>query len=591
MLNFWGGNIVFGDNKEDLLHPLRHRRFSLATTMNTLNRLNHFVSTIYKTDSIFRERRNSLKILISYFLESVETMSLRDTSMGEQSEIIKRIDFMVEMYIPRLDIMLGWLRSRIEQLPVSSENFPSNLQPEEIEFLHKYVTCLEKEQFLLQRSQSYSRYSMDAVIRWEKRLVGNMNMANLMAAFQLPLLQIPQLKVGTPLQSTNSPSSTLSSCTPSASSDSPASVDTMSSSDTSVDEQTEITNKINFMKEAYIPLLDQMLSRLDCRIQRLPISSENLPSDLKPDEFEYLQKYKAKLETPRYMLQKLRGPCQSMDAAIRWEKQMVRDLNLPNLMAAVQLPDDLLSQLQIAQLKQHDSNQNNPEKSVSTMTPIERLVKVVQRSSPKALSAAVDDIRSVVSMTDVFAGATSFFHESLASTTGGHVERRDFQVINNVDEKKLKQCYSVESSSGLEVNHVLLEEVGEINHVLINTKLSISDKSITLASGAGEDVEGMIVNCTFSPISRSSSTEKFPALPMWFLIPANNPLGTPILLDCSHDSQSHDYTYEYLLTEAKNMFYQSLCWNPEITTLKEMAESWDFFANAVFSDYPRRMEK
>ncbi|KAI3869531.1 hypothetical protein MKX03_000854, partial [Papaver bracteatum] len=323
------------------------------------------------------------------------------------------------------------------------------------------------------------------------------------------------------------------------------SVDTMSSNDTSVDEQTEITNKFNFMKEAYIPLLDQMLSRLDCRIQQLPISSENLPSDLKPDEFEYLQKYKTKLETPRYMLQKSRGPCQSMDAVIRYEKQMVRDLNLPNLVAAVQLPDDLLSQLQIPQLKQHDSNQNNPEKSVSTMTPIERLVQAVERSSPKALSAALDDIRSVVSMTDVFAGAhpgeggaTSFFHESLASTTRGHVERRNFQVINNVDEKKLKQCYSVECSSGLEVNHILLEEIGEINHVLINTKLSISDKSITLVSGAGEDVEGMIVNCTFSPISRSSSTEKFPALPMWFLIPANNPLGTPILLDCSHDSQS-----------------------------------------------------
>ncbi|KAI3835344.1 hypothetical protein MKW98_020460 [Papaver atlanticum] len=104
--------------------------------------------------------------------------------------------------------------------------------------------------------------------------------------------------------------------------------------------------------------------------------------------------------------------------------------------------------------------------------------------------------------------------------------------------KRQSGCYSVESSSRLEVNHVLLEEVGVINHVVINTELSISDKSITLVSDAGEDVEGMIINCTFSPVSHSSSTEKFPALRMWFLISSNYPLCSPVLLDCSHDSQS-----------------------------------------------------
>ncbi|XP_026452820.1 uncharacterized protein LOC113353433 [Papaver somniferum] len=517
--------------------------------------------------------------------------------MGEQSEIKKRIDFLIEMYIPRLDIMLAWLRPRIEQLP--SENFPFHMLPEEIEFLRKFVVGLEKEQSFLQRSQNYCQYSMDAVIRWEKRLVGNMNMPNLMAALQLPLLQIPQLKSGTPLQSTNLPSSTLSSCTTLASSDTPASVDTISSSGTSVDELTEITNKYNFMKEAYIPLLDEMLRRLGCRIQQLPISSENLPSHLEPDEIVYIKKYKTDLEKARYMLQISQGPRGFMEDVIIWEKQFGRYLNLPNVMAAIQLPGDLLSQLQNPQLKQHDSNQNNPEKSVSTLTPIERLVRAVDISSPKALSAAINDIRSVVSMTDVFAGAgahpgeggaRSFFHENLSSTTSGHVERRNFKVIKNVDEKTLKQCYSVESSSGFEVNHVLVEEVGEMNYVLINTKLSISDKSITLASGAGEDVEGMIINCTFSPISRSSSTEKFPALPMWFLIPANDPLCTPVPLDCVHDSQSHDYAYEYLLADAKNKFYQSLRWIPELT-LMEMAESWDRCADAAYSDHARRMEK
>ncbi|KAI3866896.1 hypothetical protein MKX03_027129 [Papaver bracteatum] len=260
---------------------------------------------------------------------------------------------------------------------------------------------------------------------------------------------------------------------------------------------------------------------------------------------------------------------------ICWEKKIVGYLYLPNVIAAVQLPDDLFSQLQIPRMKQHDSNQNNPE-----------------------------------NMTDVFAGshpgdggAGSSFHENLASTTRGHIERRNFKVINNVFEKKLKQCYSVESSlndlplgysehngwkkvtefesfeepksaatsgikkSRLEVNHVLLEAVGAINHALINTKHSISDKSITWRQ------------------------MQFSVLPMWFLIPANYPLYTPVLLDCLHDSQSHDYTYKYLLADAKNKFYQSLFWNPEITTLTEMAESWDSCADAAFSEYSRRTEK
>ncbi|KAI3982690.1 hypothetical protein MKX01_010173 [Papaver californicum] len=518
-------------------------------------------------------------------------MSLRGTNMGEPSEMIKRIDFMIEVYIPWLDNMLCWLGSRIQQLPISSEIFPSR----------------------------------------EKRLVGFMNMPNLMEAFQLPgdqssLLQIPQLKMlgmcyrlsqsvvkfclldqvymstaGTPLQSTNLPSYTLSSCTPLASSDLPASVDTLSSRGTSVGEQSEITNKefhsisyfINFMKEAYLTPLDEMLSRLGRRIPQLPISSENLPSHLKPDEIEYLQNYKTDLENARSFLQISRGHFQSMDDVIRWEKQLVRCLKLPNVMEAVQLPRDLLSQLQIPQLKQHDSNQNNPEKSVSKITHIERLIKAT--SSPKALSAAVNDIRSVVSITDVFAGAhpgeggaRPFFHENLAlpqvessldalplnyNENDGCKKAIGFELS---EEQKSAATSGIEKSR-LEVNRALLEEIGEINHVLMNTKPSISDGSTTLVSDAGEDV-GVILNCTFSPVSRSSSTEKFHALPMWFLIPANYPLCSPVLLECSDD-------------KATIKFYQSLCWIPEPTSLKEMDESSDSCANAMFSEYARRMEK
>ncbi|KAI3958486.1 hypothetical protein MKW98_011174 [Papaver atlanticum] len=196
-------------------------------------------------------------------------------------------------------------------------------------------------------------------------------------------------------------------------------------------------------------------------------------------------------------------------------------------MAVVQLPGDLLSQLQIRQLKQHDSFQNNPEKSVSTLTPIERLVKALNIVVEKKLKQCYSVERWVLDYNEDN-GVTGF--ESSAATSG--IMKSRFEVCYT------KIVFSVPSWQNSYNGRWV------INHVLINTKLSISDENITLPSGAGEDVEGMI----------------FPDLPMWFLIPANYPLCSPVLLDCSHDSQSHDYTYEYLLTDAKNKFYQSLCW-------------------------------
>ncbi|XP_026448240.1 mediator of RNA polymerase II transcription subunit 15a-like isoform X1 [Papaver somniferum] len=491
------------------------------------------------------------------------------------------------------------------------------------------------------------------------------------------------------------------------------------------------------MKQKYFPRLDEMLRRLG-KIQQLPIPLENL----KPDEIEDLHGYKEDLKTARSFLSKSQGHRRyAMDDLIRWEKRLLGYMKLPILMAAVQLPGDLLSQLQIPQLKQHDSNQNttlidqksmltslpkagtllkpaklpsyalssctplassdllgkpeyqqnvvlsslpkdgnigqmlvssllqqghaidnstpvlsdsssnencaylecnlgggtaatiNPGKSVSTITPIERLLKVVKTSSSKALSAAVSDIRSVVSMTDVFAGsypgeegARSSFPEDLASTIRCRVQRRNLEEINDVGKKKLKRCFSIESSlnappleynentgckkgnafesseklksvatsgikkSRLEMSHALVEEIRKINHVLINTKLGISDEGISLMSAAGEDAEGTIVICTFSPIY-CSSTEKFPALPMWFLIPAKYPLCSPVLLDSLHVSQSGDCAYENLITEAWIKFYEFLRCISEPTSLKEMAKSWDSCANAVFSEYARRMQK
>ncbi|KAI3928387.1 hypothetical protein MKW98_023988 [Papaver atlanticum] len=625
---------------------------------------------------------------------------------------------MREVYIPRLDTMLHWLSFKILQLKL-----------DEVEGLRKYATGLKIEQFLLQKSQGHCHCSMDDLICWEKRLVGFMNFPNIMASLQLPGDQSLQLQIPQPKHHDSNQNDTLI--------DQKTSVDSISSRDaTSIAEQNEIKKKVNFMNEVYIPRLDEMLLRLG-KIQQLPIPLENL----KLDEIKDLREYKTNLKQARSVLPKLQGYHRyAMDDLIHWEKRLRRYMKWPILMAAVQLPGDLLSQLQIPQLKQHDSNQNNtlvdrksmlaslpkagtllqsanlrsytlpsctpsassdipgkpeyqqnvvrsslpndgnigqmlvssllqqghaldnstlvipgspsiekcaylecnqgggtaaiinPEKSVSTMTPIERLLKEVKTSSSKELSAAVNDIHSVVSMTDVFAGAHpgeggpgSSFPEDLLSSTRLEKKLKLYSVesslnvlsLNNYNEnncckkvigfessEELKSAATSESKKfRLKMNHALLEEVGEINHVLINTKLTVSDESISLESAAGEDVEGTIVNCTFSPISGINHDKLeilicyalflywFPVLTMWFLIPASYPLCSPVLLDSLHSSWSPDYAYENLLIEATIKFYESLRCMPEPTSLKEMAKSWDSCANAVFSEYARRMQK
>ncbi|KAI3965877.1 hypothetical protein MKX01_010834 [Papaver californicum] len=266
-----------------------------------------------------------------------------------------------------------------------------------------------------------------------------------------------------------------------------------------------------------------------------------------------------------------------------------------------------------------------PEKPV--LTPAERLIKAVKSISSKALCASVDDIGLAVSMVDGFAGsrpgegARYSVPEDLVAIAGMHVKTMNFDLINDSSlKKKLKRCYSTESSinampsdytendsskkvngfetseqlrstatsgikrSRLETGRALQDEIGEINYRLINTVLDISNEDMNLTSAVGDDVEGRIVKCTFHPIG--SSAEMFPVLPIRFLISANYPHCSPILIDKLSVNQSNEY--EILLTKATIKFNTSLrCMSGPIS-LKEMAKSWDSCAYAVFLEYAQQ---
>ncbi|KAI3849006.1 hypothetical protein MKX03_011449 [Papaver bracteatum] len=541
---------------------------------------------------------------------------------------------MSEVYIPRLDRMLRWLGFKILQLKLDED-----------EFLCKYTTGLKIERSLLQISQGHRQSSMDDLICWEKRIVGRMNFPNVMAALKLPGDQLSQLQIPQLKHHHSNQNNTLI--------DQKTSADTMSSRDTtSIAEQNEIKKKVNFMKPMYFPRLDEMLRRLG-KIQQLPIPLENLkPNEIKDlhgykEDLKTARSFLSKsqghrwyamddlipVQLPGDLLSQFQIPQlkqhditqnntpidqKSMQTSLPKAGTLLKPANLrsyalssckpeyqQNVVLSSLPKDGNIGQTLVSSLLQQGqaidnstpvlsdspSNENcaylecnlgggtaatiNPGKSVSTITPIERLLKVVKTSSSKALSAAVSDICSVVSMTDVFAGsypgegAGSSFPEDLASTTRCRVQRRNLEEINDVGQKKLKRCFLIESS----LNAPPLE----YNENTGCKKVNAFESSEKLKSVATSGIK--------------KSRLEFPALPMWFLIPAKYPLCSPVLLDSLHISQSGDCAYENLITEAWINFHEFLRCMPEPTSLKEMAKSLDSCANAVFSEYARRMQK
>ncbi|XP_052724757.1 mediator of RNA polymerase II transcription subunit 15a isoform X2 [Vigna angularis] len=215
-------------------------------------------------------------------------------------------------------------------------------------------------------------------------------------------------------------------------------------------------------------------------------------------------------------------------------------------------------------------------KSTVTEQPLERLINVVKSMSSKALSAAVSDIGSVVSMNDRIAGSApgngsrAAVGEDLVSMTNCRLQARNFITqdgTNGVKRMKrytsaiplngvlsagsmndsIKQLTASEASDlestatssvkkrKIEVNHALLEEIRDINHQLIDTVVDISNVDPTPAV---EGAEGILVKCSFIAVALSpslksqyASAQMSPIQPLRLLVPANYPNCSPILLD------------------------------------------------------------
>ncbi|XP_028778373.1 mediator of RNA polymerase II transcription subunit 15a isoform X3 [Neltuma alba] len=277
-------------------------------------------------------------------------------------------------------------------------------------------------------------------------------------------------------------------------------------------------------------------------------------------------------------------------------------------------------------------------KSTVTEQPIERLIKAVNSMSSKALSAAVSDVGSVFSMVDRIAGSApgngsrAAVGEDLVAMTKCRLQARNVVNQDGTNGTKRMRRYTtalplnVASSGGsmndsikqftaaeasdlestatsiiknprIEANHVLLEEIREINQRLIDTVVGISDEDVDPTAAAAAAVsggaEGTVVKCSYSAVALSpslksqyASVQMSPIQPLWLLVPANYPNCSPKLLDkfpVESCKESED-----LSAKVKSRFGISLRSLSQPMSLGEIARTWDICARTVISEHAQQ---
>lgn len=274
-------------------------------------------------------------------------------------------------------------------------------------------------------------------------------------------------------------------------------------------------------------------------------------------------------------------------------------------------------------------------KSSLTELPLDRLLKAVKSISPKALSASVCDIGSVVSMIDRIAGSApgngsrATVGEDLVAMTKCRLQVRNVPQDGSAGTKRMRRHTSAmplnvaatvgsmndnfkqfagSETSELEstatssikkartqVNHALLEEIREINERLIDTVVDVNDEGMdpSVSTPPSEGSEGTIVRCSFSAVSLSpnlrshyTSAQMSPIQPLKLLVPLNYPNCSPILLDKLPVDVSNEN--EDLSVKAKSRFSISLRCLSQPMSLKEIARTWDDCARAVICEYAQQ---
>ncbi|KAI5414180.1 hypothetical protein KIW84_058351 [Lathyrus oleraceus] len=147
----------------------------------------------------------------------------------------------------------------------------------------------------------------------------------------------------------------------------------------------------------------------------------------------------------------------------------------------------------------------------------------------------------------------------------------------------------------IEANHALLEEIRDVNQRLIDTVVSISDEEVdpSAAAAAAEGAEGTIVKCSYIAVALSpslkalyNSAQMSQIQPLRLLVPTNYPNCSPIFLDKFPVESSIEN--EDLSAKSKSKFSASLRGLSQPMSLKDVAKTWDVCARTVISEYAQQ---
>ncbi|CAI0473989.1 unnamed protein product [Linum tenue] len=184
-----------------------------------------------------------------------------------------------------------------------------------------------------------------------------------------------------------------------------------------------------------------------------------------------------------------------------------------------------------------------------TEQPFRHLVNLVQLISREALSAAVEEIWSIVSLSDLAPGEMRMNH------WGDVVSSSSFDT-------------SI-SNARIEINPALQEEVRGINQRLVETKVAI------ILDGNART----IMKCSFNAVSISPMQ---PIEPLKLLVPANYPHSSPVFLETMPVDIGGE---DDLSVKAKSRLNRCLRSLLHPLTLEDIVQNWDVCARQVITEY------
>ncbi|RHN76561.1 putative coactivator CBP, KIX domain-containing protein [Medicago truncatula] len=372
-----------------------------------------------------------------------------------QEEIYQNIKAMKESYLPKLSEMIQKIATKLQQ----HDSLPQQPKSDELEMLKEFKMVLERLITFLQVSKSnISPCLKEKLGSCEKQIINCINTyrPNKMSSLD------STAKTGKP---------------------------------SGGDWQEEVYQKIKVMKESYLPELNEMYQKIATKLQQ----HDSLPHQPKSDQLEKLKVFKLMLERLITFLQVSKS---NISPSLKeklgsYEKQIINFINTnrPREMSSLQ-PGQLppphthsmsQTQPQVTQrqqlhqmndvndmkmrqvigvkpgvFEQHIGNALAPSSGKSTVTEelMDRLVKAVSSLTPAALSAAVSDTSSVISMIDRIAasapgnGSIVSVGEDLVAMTNCHLQDRNFLPQDGVNgSRKMKRCinatpFDVVSSAG-----------------------------------------------------------------------------------------------------------------------------------------------